>query len=335
MDMEKGWMHVGEDQHGFTMIELMLVVTVTLLIATMAFSTLDSTVLSGDTAQSVSETEENVRAGMSFLARDLIAAGAEIAVGGISVPVGFLPGGVFYSVMPFANRGPSINGMQTDRVMVIYNQLALQGLDVNQSAVAYKIYGVGGIDPNGLSITIDTTAPNPDASTVAPGDVLLVKTNGATAISALGYVTDKSVPATIYFTPGDPLNLNVAGAASKLGALSCQVAQDPGCVDTGVAFKVNIVQYFIDNSGANPVLMRQLNGQPPSQLALNIENLKLNYILRDGSSSPNPANPPNIRKAGIFIMGRSGRRGTLNKTYYRFPSSCQVATRNLAYNSSG
>jgi len=316
---------------GFTVIELMMVLTIILLIFVGAFSMFDGSTLSGDVTQNVADANENVRAAMTFMMRDFSVSGAEITVGGIAVPAAFLPGRVLYPVMPFYEQGPTVNGQLTDHVMIVYNQMALEGLDSEQSARAYQVNGPNAIDPAGGSVVLNTSGSNPTAITLSAGDVLLVKTN-TTSTTALGYVTGTGGTTTVNFAAGDPLQLNqVDPAASPLGALSCRRTQPSGCVDQAVAIKVSIVQYYIDDRGPNPVLMRQVNGADPTQLGLNIENLKITYSLSDNTTSPDPAAPANIRQANIFLLGRSGRKAAQDQTYYRIPLRCQVATRNLAY----
>src|SRR5262249_29647846 len=150
-----------KDVQGFTFLEMMLVLVIILLIFVGAFSTFDGSTLTGDVTQNIADTNENVRASMAFITRDLSVAGAEITVGGIAVPAGFMPGQVLYPVMPFFNQGPTVASQSTDRVMITYNQMALQDLNLNQSATAYQINSANAIDPSGQTITFDLSGSNP------------------------------------------------------------------------------------------------------------------------------------------------------------------------------
>src|SRR5262249_31874919 len=189
MKAQRRSLYNRKKQCGFTVIELMLVLVIILLVFIGAFSTFDRSTLTGDITQNVGDADENIRASMTFLARDFSVAGAEITLGGMPVPSAFRPSQRLYPVTPFYNQGATVNGQTTDKVMILYNQLALQGLNSDQAAKWYVINGVGAIDPNGGFITINTTSPNPDTSTIAVGDILLIKTNTVNSISALGYVT--------------------------------------------------------------------------------------------------------------------------------------------------
>lgn len=324
-------------QRGYTILELMMVLSIILLIFAGVFSTFDGSTFTGDITQNVGDADENIRASLTFMARDFSVAGAEITLGGIAVPSSFLPGNVLYPVMPFYNQGLTVNGQTTDRVMILYNDLALKGLNSDQASKNYVINGVGALDPSGGSITLNTTSPNPDATSISPGDILLVKTNSVSSISALGYVTAVPSVSTVNFAVGDPLNLNASGSSAPMAKLSCGPSGS-GCTDQAVAFKVSLIQYFIGYADAPtnqvPALMRQVNGQTPTQLGMNIENLKLIYTITTGTTSvtdPNPTNPPNIRQASIFLMARSARKAVQDRAYYRIPMRVQVATRNLSY----
>ena len=322
-------------QGGSSFVELLLVTAVLLSVTAALLSVFQGGMMSGHSAHNATALQQHVRSGLSLVMRDLLFAGAEVTIGGIPVPTEFRPSGVLYPVTPDDGKGPIINGQVTDKVTIVYSPIATQTLD-NDAATVYQISGPEGVATNGGQINLNTSGSNPTNATLKAGDVLLIKSN-AQGVSALGYVTGLAGSNLVKFAAGDPLSLNKPGTTSPIAALNCQNQGGPsGCSDSAVAFKANILQYYLDDGSSlsaedRPVLMRRKNGQSPTPVGLNVEDFQVQYTLEDGSTTGNPTNPVGIRKAQVRLVGRSKDKTQGEGGYIRLPVEAQTAVRNLAY----
>jgi prepilin-type N-terminal cleavage/methylation domain-containing protein len=344
-----------EPGQGFTLMELMVSMGLGLIVmAAMAslFKTgLDSTRLIMQRA----ETQENMRAAMDLLVKDVGMAGAGLPSGGVQLPNGngasaskfgcdqsgtcHIPAFLYpnnnymYGIIPGFNNGvegnavvpsapaPAIN----DSITVIY-------CDYNFPLWQYSVTFVPG---NGTGITIaPNTVPAPplitSAGGIQVGDLVLLQNNLG---SAVGEVTNLT-PATIAFTDIDALNINQNGAQSN------SVKSISGGVNT-VAHRLFAVTYYltVPNNGQRPKLMRQVNGLAPVPVADDIINLQFTYDTYNSNtaaldaSQPNPIgvgeSPNLIQKINIVVMGQSiTNYGNKSQNMYLATS---VSARNMAF----
>src|SRR5216110_1378285 len=75
-------------EKGFTLVELMIAMGITLLILGGALTAFMSAMAINDTAALVSDASQNLRAGTNLLVRDLLQAGRGLPIGGIPIPSG-------------------------------------------------------------------------------------------------------------------------------------------------------------------------------------------------------------------------------------------------------
>src|SRR6185436_16659099 len=106
------------------------------------------------------------------------------------------------------------------------------------------------------------------------------------------------------------------------------------------AFRVFMISYYVDATShpERPQLMRRQNLQPDRAIGVGIENLQITYDLVDGVTNPvnqptpAAANSPNqIRKANVFMSGRSRRQSTQSRQFLRTSLSTQVSLRGLSF----
>jgi hypothetical protein len=130
---------------------------------------------------------------------------------------------------------------------------------------------------------------------LTPGDLLEFQVstgvgNNATSSTVVAEVTNVATTApgpngelqwNVTFSFGDPLRMNQPAAAT--GSLNSVVGY------TGLANRINLVSYYIDNSIVPPRLMRQTSGHTPVPLAENVAFLRFSYDLYDVA-----ANAPRI-----------------------------------------
>ncbi len=302
--------------------------TILLLLILMAGSAaFKQGLFSSHTAGSTADVQQNARASLNLILRDFMVSGADLTIGGIPVPTAFLQSQILFPVVPQRGQGPTINGRVTDRVIIAFSDITYTNLALDKPPE----YCINNIATSGAFVTLDIINCQ-DAMSIKPGDILLIKNNTG-SLSALGYVTSRPANNRVEFSAGDPLRLNAPGPDSPVGRLNCQnQGQGQGCRDSAVAFKINIVYYFIDNSSPDgPILMRQRNGENPTLVSFGIEDFQITYTLADGTTTGNPANPLDIRKANVFMLARSKERDSQDHAFYRFPLEGQVTTKNLAY----
>jgi prepilin-type N-terminal cleavage/methylation domain-containing protein len=340
---------VNKTVQGFTMIELLISMALGLIVLA---SVTQFFKMGMDTSQVVSqraEMQQDVRAAINLVAKDITMAGAGMPTGGVALPYGtgnngislfavdqtgkawlannkYLSGNLgtpaalvsnhMYSIIPcpatgMQMGGPGViaaTGKAADAITTIYVDYSFP---LNQYGIAF---------PNNTSITLTPPVPAPvpalpavddPATGIKVGDLILMSNN--TNGSAIGEVT-RVAPGggTITFSDLDPLNIN------QSGALSGNIAGISGGANT-VAYRVYAITYFIDATGTQTRLMRQVNGQVPVPVADNIIALNFTYDTCDGNTTgaqaatcANISNPiasgytPNdIHKVNISVMGQS------------------------------
>jgi hypothetical protein len=329
-------------QQGFGSAEMLmaLIITLGLLAATLsAFN--DASTLNQETSQ-MTDISQNMRAGVNFLVSDLMNAGWEIPTGGIPIPSGAGatsvkrpgPPGTNYTfagsltiaaVNPGAQLGPVGNGRQTDMVNIL---CADNLIPLSQTPLA-------AIGANGSSMTVAAGTPiSGIPNAIKTGD-LIAFSNGLG--NTMQYVTSVSGQ-TVSFTAGDPLNLNQPTVSQG----SIKMLKDPntGTFPPTTATRVWLITYYIDTTTdpTTPRLIRRINNQPGQTVALVVEDLQLTYDLVDGVTNPTnvdtptaPNSPNQIRRANIYLGGRSSLKIQKTRDYLRRTLTTQVSLRSLSF----
>jgi hypothetical protein len=328
-----------------------------LIMAAMAslFKTgLESTVLVTQRA----ETQQNMRAAINLMVKDISMAGAGLPSGGIQlasgggstasrfgcdqagtchVPVFNYPNNNYmYGIVPGFNNGVENNAVVAaapppiinDSITVIY---ADYNFPLWEYDVTFPTPGNGGaitLTPNAAFV------PAPPLITAAGGikigDLIMLSNSVGTAV---GEVTDLN-SGGIVFADADPLNINQNGAAQN----------NIKAISTGantIAYRLFAVTYYltVPTNGETPRLMRQVNGLDPVPVADNIINLQFAYDTYNSLNSaldPNQADPlgagesPNlIQKVNIVVMGQSVVQ-RVNKSQNMYLAT-SVSARNMAF----
>jgi len=331
-----------KSSRGFTLVELLIGLTIglgVLAAATYLFSkAMDATFLISQRA----EMQQNGRAAMNMISRDISLAGAGLPMGGIQLPTGgvnsiygcdqvrcYVPGSASPSGVAYPNNhlyglipGPgfgtpvSAGGNPTHIVTMAYVDVTFP---LNQ-------YAITAFSPGGTSITLAPPNPMPNppvaplndpATGIKVGDLIMLSNSTGAAV---GEATSVSAT-TISFSDLDPLQINQSAAASgNINALILNLP--PGT--TTIASRIFVITYFIDipkgadgvlytlDDGA-PRLMRQVNGQPPVPVAENIADLQFSYDIYDDTLGAGASNLPDagmsagkspnqIRKVNILSM---------------------------------
>src|SRR4051794_32454687 len=220
-------------QQGFTIIELLVAIAVTMIVLAVVMMIYQRSVQVSGMVTTRAELQSELRAASDQIARDLNQAGTGIPIGGIPIPRAASGGadprfwggsgtcyftagnslqtGVLYKVVPGNAIGPTTTET-TDGIVVAYVEaVAVDPTDPNASGTApnWSNYTTQTIADDGSSLTMPAgTTPkiNDPAYGLVVGDLLMLQNSTGTA---LGVVTNyDGTNNTIAFATNDPLNIN-------------------------------------------------------------------------------------------------------------------------------
>jgi hypothetical protein len=304
------------------------------------------------------ELQQNMRAAIELMSKDISMAGSGLPSGGIQLPSGggsvvsrygcdqtgachvpafqYPNGNYMFGIIPGFNNGveagatiPATPGQVNDSITVIY---ADYNFPLNQYDVTFP-----GAAPNGTTVTIAANPafiPAPPLVTAAGGlqvgDLIWLSNSAGNAV---GEVTGFNAN-SITFADLDPLRFNQSGAAANnIKALAAG--------GTMVAYRLFAVTYYltVPVNGQLPRLMRQVNGLAPVPVADNIVNIQFAYDVYNSTNNAldsNQADPigvgesPNlVQKVNISVMGESLVSGAKKSQSMALATS--VSARNMAF----
>jgi len=345
---------------GFTLLELMVAISLGLIVMAALAGLFKAGMNSAMLLTQRAETQQNMRAAIDLMVKDISMAGAGLPSGGIQLPTGpnssasligcdqagtcHLPANTYpnsnymFGVIPGYSNGVEANAVVVaapppainDSITSIY-------CDYNFPLWEYDVtFPVPG---NGSSITLTPDAayipaplPIAAAGGIQVGDLIMLSNNVGTAV---GEVTGMT-PTSIQFADLDPLNFNQSGAGTNnISAISNGA--------NTIAYRLFAVSYYltVPGNGQTPRLMRQVNGLSPVPVADDIINLQFSYDIYDATAIPpalhaNEPNPigagdsPNLmQKINLVIMAQSMlNHGNKSQNLYLATS---VSARNMAF----
>jgi hypothetical protein len=296
------------------------------------------------------EMQQDGRAAINSLLKDLSLSGTGMPVGGVQLPTGVgstpslfacsggvcslknhtFPANHLYPVLPDANDGKVQKGAPDAITMAYIDRTLNLGVASNITASGSQIdlANVAGINIGDL--------------------ILLSNVHG----SAIGMVTNVLTTSnTVVFASPDPLNINQPAAANgNIAAL-----QDPGPgakYPPTTAARILVISYYLQqNAGPdgtfntnddNWQLMRQVNGQQPVPVMDGVENLQVSYdVYDDTAGSPSSTlvtntksangTPGLIRKINVVMNVRSLRPAGPGKALSHLTLAAAVSPRNLSF----
>jgi prepilin-type N-terminal cleavage/methylation domain-containing protein len=355
-------------EKGFSLIEVMIATAVMLVIMGATLSMLTDAMHANEAVTAMADMQDNLRASMNLMVRDLIQAGGGIPIGGISVPFtdplnnpnGFpVPpamnrpspplkaytfplASAITSVNPGSTLGPNVLGRFTDMITVIYadNQLpwTTNMAPINNPALP-KCNGV--IAANGSTINFDTATAGcatlaAGNVSVVPGDLIMLSNNqGGNIVQLVTGVAGN----VLNFAAGDAFGFNGQPAAS--GTIA-QLQTAPGVFPPTSATRIWMVTYYIDANTfpGRPQLVRQVNFNPPQVVGQVIEGMQIFYDVVNAVATAPPNNAPTItapdspnqiRKINLYLMARSENPYSVTKQYFRANLLTQVGMRGLSF----
>ncbi len=327
-------------EKGFSLAESMIAMVIMLVLTAATMSAFHDALGLHEKSSIIADLEQNLRAGMNFLGQDFINAGGGIPTGGLPIPSGagaapvnrpsppgrsytFAPAVTVSAVNPGAGLGPAGNGRATDIVNILYADNLLL---LNQTPL-------DSIAADGSSARVNAGTPITNISNpISPGDLIAFSNALGNTLQYVSRVDGQ----TIYFDAGDPVHLNQPAAPQ--GSIS--QLKSAGVFPPTTATRVWMITYYLDTTTdpAMPRLIRRVNYRTGAAVALVLEDMQLSYDLVDGVTNPTniktpvaPNSPNQIRKASIFLAGRSSLKIRNTDEYLRHNLTTQVSLRSLSF----
>ena len=326
-------------EQGFGLLEMLISTALFVGLLGAILSCLNDAMGLNQKVTQMTDLEQNMRAGINFMVQDFIQAGWQIPTGGIPIPSGAgavavnrpgppgtnytFPDVTLSAVNPGAGLGPVGEGRATDIVNILY---ADNLLPLNQTPLT-------AIGPNGSTMTVDAGTPISGVpNAIKVGDLIAFNNSLGETVQYVTAVNGQVVS----FGAGDPMNLNQPGAAEG----SIMQLQSGGAFPTTTATRIWMVTYYLDytTNPTTPRLIRRVNNSDGQVVGLVLEDLQLSYDLVDGVTNPtnikSPAAPNSnnqIRKANIFLSGRTDSVIRNTNSYLRHTLTTQVSLRSLAF----
>ena len=306
------------DERGVTIIEVLIVASLTMVITGVAMTTFLHANRTATSATALTDVNHNLRVAMNIVIRDLIQTGTSIPTGGIPLPKGgaaadvVRPGPVgaeltfpaewetLPAVTPGPALGPVVRGTPTDMLTVLridptiqLNTVTVQNISADGSTVTM---------PAGFAIDDDATG-------IKEGDLIMLSNGNGNAIQEVTSVVGQSI--IFSSTAESGLNQPNAPQGSVMELRNADTTWPPT-----TATRILMLTYYLtdlSNGGTEiPSLVRRTNYGPERILATGIENFQLSWDLVDGVDNPTnvdfpeePNTPHQIRKANLHMGARS------------------------------
>ena len=344
-------------KQGFTLMEAMISMALGLLVMAAIGNLFKTGMDATRLVMQRAEAQQNMRAAIDLMVKDISMAGAGLPAGGIQLPIGngavatkfgcdqagtcHIPNFTYpnnnylYGVIPGYQGGVEANAVIPSAPAAVNDSITVIYADYNFPLWEYDVTFTTPGSGTGITIAPDPTynpAPTPimSAGGIQVGDLILLQNPQGNAV---GEVTGMT-PTSIAFSNSDPLNMNQDGAATN----------NIKAISTGantVAYRLYVVTYYltVPGNGQLPRLMRQVNGLTPVPVADDIINLQFSYDVYNSTTSALDAsqtNPigvgesPNLmQKVNIVVMGQSlSNYGNKSQNLYLATS---VSARDMAF----
>jgi len=330
-------MPISKSQRGFSLLELMVASAIG-LIAVMAMTQMFNVAMNATlTVTQRAETQENMRAAMELMTKDISMAGAGLPSGGLQlanaggatkvacnqggtcyVPADAYPlSGVgaqnyMYGILPGFGNGVQSAAVITSAPAAVNDSITSIYCDYNFPLSNFSLTFPSSTQ---ATVAVINAAVTPNnilaAGGLNVGDLLLFTVgtpgNGKTAqgtsiaqtAEAVGEITGLPNNTTINFAAGDALNFNQTGANS-IGSIAAAFVAGT----TINVCRLYAVTYFLQvpvagGSVQTPRLMRQVNGLTAVPVADDIINLQFSYDVVNTTLGTISANQSNPIGAGL------------------------------------
>lgn len=339
------------DQSGFSLLELLVSITLFLIVTGAIFAALQAGRNSRTTVNREVELSKTIRVGMNLLGRDTYNAGYGYPLETTVV----LPDNRITSLLGIPNDYDStrdtvppviagnnitlntlnpVAGTRTDQVTFFFKDSTFNLVGPPGSAVSMPL----SINAATTTVTgIDEIVPLSGSNSACRiNDLYLITGNtGAT----IGVSTGLSGANKVQFANGDPLNFNQTGTSGPLRGITVPASLQ----------RIKMVTYFVTPDG---ILTRReyVNTTAPTPfvdepLIYGVEDFQIKYVMDDGTLSDNPSAGPDgipgtaddetvrlmaVRQIRFTISARSYELDTSGQPY-RATLTSTFSTRNLGY----
>lgn len=271
-------------REGFTLIEVMTAMVILVIVVTAAYATFQFQHASFTVQTRVAEAQQNLRAALEILSRDIRMAGYGIPQA-VNVPPGLIPGGDNnIRNIRLLNRttGP-------DEICILYQYDMDSMLPPTDAPAGMAAYA------NSLNVT--------NVAAFSQGDLVLVS-DGANA--DMFEVTAPPVAPTLTF--------DVGGSANQYNSVGSHNPFPGYAAGSTTVSRVRFARYFIDATDPDhPTLMLDRMTGAAQPLADDIEDMQFQYGLdTDGDlvvdtvvNAPTAAQVPQIKQVRLFLSART------------------------------
>ena len=339
------------NQTGFTLVELMLSMTVFLVATAAVFGILKIATLQKKTASNRTDQLQSARLALEYMRRDTLNAGFGYHRTGGNAPDNIVNSMFNLPADPDTERdlmtsiisGNDINtnvlnpGVNTDFIAFISRDPTFNGGDLLNYDSATK---------SGNTVVLNTA--NNATSGCAVNNVYLIEPkSGTTQILAMATAITSN---TISIATGDPLALNQSanGSGQNLNLLLSTNVEGTVNNGEGSIKKVNIISYSVTNDGT---LLRRVYGNQTGtnqietrELVYGVSDLQIRYFMEDGTTVDNPSSNHNGRtnqfkmnnvvQVQFTVTIRPNNDGTSDASTAPITIKEYVSTRNLRYEAS-
>lgn len=278
------------NQAGFSLIELLVVMVVMLIVLSAVFALMRGSIISANANYEMTSAAQGLRNSQEFLTRDILVAGDGFkGISNVFLPMAFIT--KYLTIQPASALDPTDTGYANIGSILADNNLPA-GVNVLGTDPANTISSIKpntdrltllAIDPNFSSIDIPVGAVNLTLGRIAipasrigdfqAGEIYYV-TSGGTGV--FGTVTSVNTTSNaIFWAEGDLLGLNRLGTSGLLAA-----GTDLGTSPASLR-RVNIINYFVD---ADSRLIRRVFGVRGASfidnvIAEHLVSLQFQYVL--------------------------------------------------------
>jgi prepilin-type N-terminal cleavage/methylation domain-containing protein len=350
---------------GFTLVELMVAMAISLLLFGLAFTLAQQLNNTADVVGSMSDVNENLRAAVNMVSRDLSQAGQNIPAGGIPIPSPSAggtainrpgPGTLTFPAtgyMPALTPGYQLGRLQptTGGANQIYTDIVTM-IGVNQFSLFNQTAVNTTTSPPTISSTSATiTVAAAAAGNVSPGQLIMLTNANASCLLAVSFGTPpNTTTGVITFESGDsdPLGVNQFPTLSANGTitsgptsgtiLQLETATTNGNTTTYAwpraltAYPVSMTTYYLDNTNPGGRLMKQIIMGTAQPVALGINVMTITYTCSSGTSpTRNPSSPNTIQKVALTMIAETDHQNHINAQWYSKSITDSVAIQNLDF----
>jgi len=316
-------------QTGFTLLEVTVASGLMVLIMAACLSTLNSGIKATEAVGLLADTQENLRAGMNYIVRDLTQAGEGIPQGGIPITPNKViwpgTGGKFPAawstippIAPGYQLGPTTatSGNPSDTLTVMYADTTLvdntkippawlseHPINDAVNCAAGRVVTAGAAPNVTTTITFDPACININQGNTGlhAGDLILLQSNASTCNNAATGIASETCDAALANAGASTAMMTITGVAGQVvtfapgDAFALNGAAPPGGGGQPLtATRIWMISYYINNANPQlPLLMRQVNLNTTQEVAEVIENMQLFYdLINPGANPPALLAPP-------------------------------------------